>query len=228
MFRIYRLLMAFLAVTAALAAGCTQTSSQVISDLPIHELELNSPPPAAPIRQARPSGIRRPSGLLNNEWAASSRRPWRYIVIHHSATDFGSAASFDADHRKRGWDELGYHFVITNGNGGTNGKVEVGPRWRKQKWGAHCGGTPDNEYNNYGIGICLVGDFSGSMPSRAQMASLDKLVGYLTATYDIPPENIIGHSDAPASHTNCPGAVLESYITDKFRVRMAGRDTVAN
>ena len=42
-------------------------------------------------------------------------RQWRYVVLHHSATDSGSAAEFDKLHRRRGWDELGYHFVITNG-----------------------------------------------------------------------------------------------------------------
>src|SRR5574342_132619 len=42
---------------------------------------------------------------------------WKYIVIHHSATEKGNAARFDEYHRKkRGWEYgLAYHFVIGNG-----------------------------------------------------------------------------------------------------------------
>ena len=51
-------------------------------------------------------------------WASPRNpRPWRYIVIHHSATDAGNAGTFDLQHRRRGWDELGYHFGIDNGQG---------------------------------------------------------------------------------------------------------------
>ncbi|NLW85304.1 MAG: N-acetylmuramoyl-L-alanine amidase [Planctomycetes bacterium] len=140
------------------------------------------------------------------KWLAQGYRPWRYIVVHHSATAGGNAQVFDEFHRlKRGWDELGYHFVITNGNGGPDGLVEVGSRWNVQKWGAHTGGTPDNEYNEYGIGICLVGDFTDSLPSQAQMESLRRLLEYLSARYGIPARNIIGHRDAPGAKTQCPG-----------------------
>src|SRR5579863_9129173 len=40
---------------------------------------------------------------------------WQCIVIHHSASDVGGAERFDRWHRAKGWDELGYHFVIGNG-----------------------------------------------------------------------------------------------------------------
>ena len=78
-----------------------------------------------------------------------------------------------------GWDELGYHFVIGNGRGTPDGMIEVGSRWHKQKHGAHCK-TPDNYFNNHGIGICLVGDFTKRRPSAAQMASLEQLVRFLS------------------------------------------------
>ena len=73
------------------------------------------------------------------KWDVTIRRTWKYIVIHHSATDSGSAASFDRSHRKRGWDGLGYHFVIGNGRGTGDGVVEVGYRWTRQVTGAHAG-----------------------------------------------------------------------------------------
>jgi len=98
-------------------------------------------------------------------WDVRLGRNWRHIVIHHSATATGSAASFDREHRERGWEGLGYHFVIGNGTGTGDGQVEVGYRWRNQQRGAHAGNL---EYNEYGIGICLVGDFApDGQPPRA-------------------------------------------------------------
>jgi len=128
---------------------------------------------------------------------------WRWIVVHHSATPAGSALQFDRSHRQKGWDELGYHFVIGNGTGSADGQVEVGSRWTKQKWGAHTK-TPDNQYNDFGIGICLVGDFDVDRPTAAQMQALARLVAYLMKTYHIPEDRVIGHSDAKPTH--CPGA----------------------
>jgi hypothetical protein len=126
-------------------------------------------------------------------------------VIHHSATPSGSAAVFDKLHRQKGWDELGYHFVIGNGTDSGNGKIEVGPRWPKQKWGAHAK-TPDNEYNNYGIGICLVGNFEIERPTSQQLQSLARLTAYLMQTYNIPASRVLGHRDTKA--TECPGKNL--------------------
>lgn len=159
----------------------------------------------------------------DHRWSGGPRpRDWRYIVVHHSATESGSADFFHRQHLERGWDELGYHFVIDNGNGGPDGRVEVGPRWRKQKHGAHCGGTPGNEYNEVGIGICLVGNFQNRMPSERQMQSLNELLAYLMATYDIPPERVIAHKDAPGASTECCGRVLYRHLHTVLRPAMSG------
>lgn len=171
---------------------------------------------------ARPPAQSRPAAIPGDpRWRAAGRsRPWRYIVIHHSATVGGNAQQFDAAHRNRGWDELGYHFVIDNGNGGLDGRIEVGSRWASQKHGAHTGGTPDNEYNELGIGICLVGDFSTHMPTGAQLAALDRLVAYLVRTYDIPPERVITHRDAPNASTTCPGGLFHAYVHGQFKASL--------
>ncbi len=205
-------------VTAGLVVGCTSPSTPV-TELPTHDLDLSvphgtgSPTPHAFSLQEVPQG----ADQGQKSWAVSDARPWRYIVIHHSATKDGNAAQFDIEHRQRGWDCLGYHFVIDNGRGGPDGQIEVGSRWKIQKQGAHTGGTPGNEYNEFGIGICLVGDFTRRMPSPAQMASLHRLVEYLAATYGVSPKNIIGHCDAPNATTQCPGAALHRYVVDSLR-----------
>ena len=139
-------------------------------------------------------------------------RPWRWIVIHHSASDRGCAASFDAWHRNgRHWDELGYHFVIGNATGSGDGEVEVGSRWPKQKHGAHCRVGDNEEYNYFGIGICLVGNFDRGRPSEAQMAALCRLVDYLSTRYAIDDAHIIGHGTV--GDTRCPG---RSFQLDGF------------
>jgi hypothetical protein len=128
---------------------------------------------------------------------------WETIVIHHSATRQGGANSFDKTHRSKGWDELGYHFVIGNGSHTPDGHVEVGSRWHKQKHGAHCK-TPDNFYNEHGIGICLVGDFTRGKPTTRQMASLERLTKFLARACHISANKITTHK-AVTRKTACPG-----------------------
>jgi N-acetylmuramoyl-L-alanine amidase CwlA len=108
-------------------------------------------------------------------------------------------------HRNKGWDELGYHFVIGNGTDTHDGQIEVGPRWPKQKWGAH-DKTPGNQYNEHGIGICLVGNFDVTRPSPAQVKSLERLVAYLMKTYHVSADHVLGHGETKA--TECPGRYL--------------------
>jgi hypothetical protein len=127
-------------------------------------------------------------------------REWRYIVIHHSATEEGSAAAFRRFHRRKGWDDLAYHFVIGNGQGAADGAVEIGNRWMGQRVGAH---ARQREYNEYGIGICLVGNFEFLRPTAKQMASLRELIAFLTSRFGIEPKNVVRHRDV--STTKCPG-----------------------
>jgi len=132
------------------------------------------------------------------------RRDWRMIVVHHSASSAGNAASFDRYHRNdRGWDSLAYHFVIGNGRGAPDGQIEAGPRWRGQQPGAHAGSS---EVNNVGIGICLVGDFEKGQPTPAQMQSLVRLVRYLQQRYGIKADKVLMHRDVHA--TECPGKLF--------------------
>jgi len=129
-------------------------------------------------------------------------RDWKWIVIHHSATPTGSMAFFDKEHKAKGWDGVGYHFVIGNGTETGDGQIEVTQRWPLQKWGAHAK-TVDNRFNEHGIGICLVGNFDVERPSAKQMQNLSRLVSYLMLTYRIPPQNVVGHRDTKP--TDCPG-----------------------
>jgi N-acetylmuramoyl-L-alanine amidase len=143
-------------------------------------------------------------GSVPRDWIpnAGAHRDWYWIVIHHSASPSGSMRDFDREHKQKGWDECGYDFVIGNGTNSRNGQVEVGPRWPVQKYGAHAY-TPDERFNQHGIGICLVGNFDIDRPTAAQMQSLTKLVTYLMKTYHIPANRVLGHKDTKP--TDCPG-----------------------
>ena len=139
-------------------------------------------------------------------------RAWRYIVIHHSATVGGGAATFERYHiGVRGWDSLAYHFVIGNGTQTGDGEIEVGSRWPEQRGGPGAGAL---EYNEWGIAICLVGDFSKQRPTRPQMRSLHALVRYLMQRYDIAPNNVLGHGECPGAATECPG---RNFPMEEFR-----------
>lgn len=130
-------------------------------------------------------------------------RRWRYIVIHHSATPTGNAAIFDRYHRNRGMKNgLAYHFVIGNGKGAGDGEIEVGGRWTKQLQGGH---VRSRRMNEIGIGVCLVGDFEKSYPTRKQIESLVALLKYLTRKHNIPKGRVVGHRNVRGGDTKCPG-----------------------
>jgi N-acetylmuramoyl-L-alanine amidase len=172
-----------LGMTLALAAaGCSRPPQ----DIP----QVGMVQKSAPIYIE--SGWEPPATMLN----------WQYIIVHHSATDSGNATLFGRWHKSKGWDGLGYHFVIGNGDGSPDGAVEISYRWTRQLTGAHVGGD-----NNIGkIGICLVGNFDKSRPTAAQMASLRRLVAFLQVRCSIPACRVCGHREVAApGHTHCPG-----------------------
>ncbi len=134
------------------------------------------------------------SGIYSKETAIA--KGWKYIIIHHSATTAGSAKAFHKYHTDQGYGGLSYHFVIGNGNGSPDGKVEAGFRWKEQISGTHV--DINSWYHNvFGIGICLVGNFDKTSPTKSQIGALKQLVGQLSEKYDISKENIMGHTDVP-------------------------------
>ncbi|MGA2582801.1 MAG: peptidoglycan recognition family protein [Tepidisphaeraceae bacterium] len=166
----------------------------------------HAPPPVAVAPEPAPEPRMQRSEAVPAAWIPNvPANKWNWIIVHHSDSDYGSAAIIDQWHRARGFDELGYHFVIGNGTNSGDGQIEVGPRWTKQKWGAHDNAL-DNRYNMYGIGICLVGNFDKYHPTAAQRRSLLRLTEYLMRTYNIPVQRVLGHGETKDTH--CPGLYL--------------------
>lgn len=110
------------------------------------------------------------------------------IIIHCSDTpstmDIGTATIREW-HLDRGWDDVGYNYIIRR-----DGTTEVGRQ--ESRIGAHCYGK-----NYRSIGICLVGrdEFT-----EEQFHSLEQLVGDLRKRYSI--IDVAGHSKY--SNKTCP------------------------
>lgn len=129
-------------------------------------------------------------------------RRWKHIIMHHSGTPTGNGKIFDYYHRriKRMENGLAYHFVIGNGSDSGDGEIEVAERWRKQLEGGH---VRSDAYNQTSVGICLVGNFQKSRPTRKQVASAIELVDHLKNDLLKGRPDLLLHRDI--QKTICPG-----------------------
>ncbi len=188
-------------------SSCTRHHAALPPDLVATPKQLPAIPSVARIRGTVPTtAVQLPSRPVshatgNNPWKPDAPpREWNYIVLHHTASHTGSVEQIHDQHLDRGWEGIGYHFVIGNGEGMGDGEIEATFRWREQMHGAHAGKA---DYNQHGIGIVLIGNFEEESPSSAQLESVTRLVATLKREYGISTENVIPHRDVKA--TACPG-----------------------
>lgn len=129
---------------------------------------------------------------------------WKHIVIHHSATDSGTAKGMDRYHREERHMEngLAYHFVIGNGKGMGDGEIAIGDRWTKQLQGGHLASLALNENS---IGVCLVGNFDSSRPTKKQFLSLEALTAHLMKRSHLSVSAVKTHQQINPIGTRCPG-----------------------
>lgn len=130
---------------------------------------------------------------------------WRYIVIHHTASDIGDMEFYKRFHmEERGWSNIAYHFVINNGwKDTTVGQVEESELWRERRPNLS---TREWYANYFGIAVVLVGNIEAHEPPPLQKEALITLLTNLARDYGIPPERIIGHREI--QNTACPGKHL--------------------
>ena len=114
----------------------------------------------------------------------------KYIIVHCSATAEGRdfhAKDIDRWHRHRGFNSIGYHYVVD-----LDGKIEAGRP--ESQVGAHCQG-----YNSVSIGVCYIGGLAkdGKTPkdtrTPAQKRMLNDLLRKLVKQF--PGSQICGHRD---------------------------------
>ncbi len=128
---------------------------------------------------------------------------WKYIVIHHTASEWSSLERIDRYHREKFDDPDGieYHFLIGNGKKRPSGYIELG-RWRIQKLAIHLfkpEGAPQ------AIAISLVGNLHERKIEDTQYEALLELVAKLMADHDIPPDHVTTHTGVDGNLTVCPG-----------------------
>lgn len=113
-----------------------------------------------------------------------------YLIVHHSGgtdaqplldTSNHTAKIMESYHLSKGWEGLGYHYVIHK-----NGDV-----WKGRPEHYHAAHTVG--YNNKSIGICLSGNFDATLPTKEQEKSLATLLSQLQLKYNIGMNRIIPH-----------------------------------
>lgn len=131
------------------------------------------------------------------------RDKWQRIVVHHSAIKYGNVEKYDAAHRRRGMQNgLAYHFLIGNGIDSGDGEIEIGPRWHKQQLGGH---VKNHLINQTAIGICLIGNFEKTHPSKKQLAAFTQLMDWLQGVALCKKVHFAGHRELKGEQTVCPG-----------------------
>lgn len=118
----------------------------------------------------------------------------RYIVIH--AADTPASMDIGVDeirqwHLRRGFFDVGYHYVIRRDGTIENGRPTDRP-------GAHARG-----FNHLSIGICMVGGGDGENNyTDDQWDALGGLVTGLKVAH--PDSEVLGHRDLPNVNKLCP------------------------
>jgi hypothetical protein len=130
------------------------------------------------------------------------------IVIHHSGTPRDvSIESMKRDHQRRGWDGIGYHYVI-------DGDAELRMTRDVKRIGAHA--IP---WNHDSIGICVCGDNTtpGQEWTESQISVLRRLIANLRQQF---PEigSVLGHRDLPQTTTLCPGLSVRALFAQIERL----------
>jgi len=140
--------------------------------------------------------------------APLARGAWTGIVIHHSGDPAGDADSIHRRHLDMGFDGLGYHFLIGNGNGMGDGVVHVGYRWDQQLVGLQIQ-TPAVSPNERFIHICLVGNGDRRPFTDRQFTCLTNLVQRLQRELRLPASRVFLMRDLAGTMTS-PGRYFDA------------------
>tara|TARA_B100001250_G_scaffold88319_2_gene73104 strand:+ start:4125 stop:4538 length:414 start_codon:yes stop_codon:yes gene_type:complete len=133
----------------------------------------------------------------------------QYIVIHCAATRPSmdiDAETIDKWHKERGFDKIGYHYLIKRDGGIEEGRKE-------NEAGAHARG-----YNNKSLGVCLVGGVSEEDINVAennftqeQWQSFEHLIDQLEERHL--GAKIIGHNEI--SEKDCPAFDVQKWLNER-------------
>ena len=140
------------------------------------------------------------------------------IVFHHTAgsTSASSLGSIVLDHMvRRGWEDVGYHFLIAQDS---RGKWKIYEGRKTTQRGSHVEG-----FNEHNLGIVIAGNYKNKEPEAEAQKLAKLLVSKLLREYPSI-QGIYTHSDASEPenpyavlphHSDCPGKCW--HMVDRFR-----------
>lgn len=134
------------------------------------------------------------------------------VIIHCSATKPGmdiGVKEIREWHKARGWQDIGYHYVIRRDGKIEDGRDLDGDGNIFEEVGAHTVG-----YNKNSIGICMVGGINDSGAAHAnftkeQWATLPRLLRMIKAQF--PAVTIHGHNEFNAGKA-CPSFNVQTWL----------------
>ncbi len=155
------------------------------------------------------------------------------IVLHCSASDYGNVLEIDEWHKSRGWQGVGYHYVILNGYPNQR-QASRKSRWSFLDGAVECGRPLDKSpyldaaevgahaynFNRESVGICLIGQ-PGEFSIR-QLYAARTVISALIWEFDIPVSGVVGHSELN-SQKNCPGLDMNhfrQYLVDDRKLEL--------
>jgi len=126
------------------------------------------------------------------------RKETNRIIFHHSLSDAGDVKEIREWHKKKGFSDIGYHYVITRSGIILDGR-ELGTV------GAHA-----LHRNADSIGVCMIGNFNNYKPANIQLTACVTLYRMLNKMYG---KKLI----VEFHHELCPGVMLNR---DEFKKRL--------
>jgi N-acetylmuramoyl-L-alanine amidase len=226
-------------------------SSDLVRGVRLHFVAVESAPPragAASLAGARPvlpAGPGQPPIIARNAWSRGKAPPAvqpRYgtvklAFVHHTVNPNGYSAGqvpsmlfaiYQFHRFVRGWDDLGYNFVIDM----------FGRIWEARKGGIDLAviGAQAGGYNQVSTGVAMLGTFDSVLPTPAALGALQRLLAWKLSLHGVPTAGrvtvevnpagalftpfrpgaqvslprVAGHRDGDS--TGCPGDTLYGHL----------------
>ncbi|UCE99223.1 MAG: N-acetylmuramoyl-L-alanine amidase [Planctomycetota bacterium] len=114
--------------------------------------------------------------------AVQSPNRWNRIEIYYSNTKAGNIKQLTSLNGFASPEDINCHFVICNGLGGNDGKIQSTENWQRQ-WSI----KPGRSWYGSGqtIRMCMIADGKTSAPTNFQIKRVQELVEKLSETFDI-------------------------------------------
>jgi len=146
----------------------------------------NNPPSACPFCLSSYYRLDELEKAVSSQAVQSTSR-WNRIEIYYSGTKAGNIEQLSSLAGLSSPEDLNCHFVICNGNGGSDGQIQSTEKWQRQ-WSIIPGPTW------YGTGqtirLCVIADGKITQPTDFQVKRLELLLEVLCRKFDISPQSV--------------------------------------